>query len=392
MRICHVTSMHDWKDDRIYERACIGLSRLGHDVQLVASPEMSHYVSNQGRVGNESYSRINDVDVHWIKQRRGIKRRIFSSLEATKTAMELKPDIIHFHDPDLLPFMWYAKMRGNAVIYDIHENYSSRFAGRKGWPAFLLRFAKSVFVRIENFFIARFTGNVFVTASLQKLRGSESQRSIVIGNLPYLSLLNEVDLPKEKYEKITIVTSGIISSARNAFQTLQAALELKKRQISVKFLFCGKYPNGFEKSMRGFVKENELESMVSIQGMMPYLENFSRVGKAHLGCVFYEDNENNRIGLPNRAFEYMFSGIPILGDDFLEIRRLIEETQCGVIVKSDNYESLADSILNIVNKPELMTALGLNGRRAVLNTYNFEAALGRLENFYRQIIIDDVEN
>lgn len=392
MRICHVTSMHDWKDDRIYERACNGLARLGHKIQLVASPEMSHYVSYQGRVGNESFTRINDVDVHWIRQRRGIRRRVFGSLEATRKAMALKPDIIHFHDPDLLPFMWYAKLRGYTVIYDIHENYSSRFAGRKSLPSFVLSFAKSVFIRIENFFMARFSGNIFVTASLQKLRGSGSPRSLVIGNLPYLSLLREIEIPEEKYKDITIITSGIISSARNAFQTLQAALELKRRQVDVKFLFCGKYPADFEQTMSDFVVRNQLESMVSIQGMMPYLENFNRVGKAHLGCVFYEDNENNRIGLPNRAFEYMFSGIAILGDDFKEIRRLIEETECGVIVKSNDPVSLADSIQALVIRPDILTSLGMNGRKAVLNSYNFEAALEKLENFYQEILTDVVKN
>lgn len=384
--------MHDWKDDRIYERACTGLAKLGHEVLLVASPEMSHYVSDQGRSGSEKSSLINGVEVHWIRQRKGIKRRVFSSFEATRKAMSLDPDIIHFHDPDLLPFMWYARLRGHRVLYDIHENYSSRFAGRKLLPESLLLFAKRAFIGIENFFIARYTGNIFVTASLQKLRGSGSKRSVVIGNLPYLSLLKEIKFPEEKYDDITIVTSGIINSARNAFQTLQAAQVLKTRGVGVKFLFCGKYPPGFEDMMTEFVNENQLEDMVSIQGMLPYLDNFNRVGKAHLGCVFYEDNDNNRIGLPNRAFEYMFSGIAILGDDFQEIRRLIEETECGVIVRSDNPESLADSIEQVVSRPEILTILGKNGRKAVLDQYNFETALNQLELFYKEILADAGNN
>jgi glycosyltransferase involved in cell wall biosynthesis len=126
--------------------------------------------------------------------------------------------------------------------------------------------------------------------------------------------------------------------------------------------------------------------------MLSYLENFNRVGKAHLGCVFYEDNENNRIGLPNRAFEYMFSGIAILGDDFQEIRRLIEETECGVIVRSEDPESLADSIEQIASRPEFLTSLGNNGRKAVLDHYNFEAALNKLELFYKEILADAGKN
>lgn len=383
MKICHVTSLHDWKDDRIFERACVGLSELGVDVHLVASNQLNHYVSNEGQKNQESYSVIQGVTIHWLKERKGIKRRIISSYEATRMAIRINPDIIHFHDPDLLPFMWYAQLSGHKVIYDVHENYASRFI-RPELPKQLGILIGWFYRKVENFLIRSFSGSVFVTDSLMKLCKPDNSKSIVVGNLPYLKLLNQTNLPDRKFQNITVVTSGIISPARNAMETVIAAENLHRKNACIDFLFVGKYAADTEAKINKIVEKEGL-SNVRTEGMVAYLENFKRVGMAHIGCVFYEDNANNRIGLPNRAFEYMYSGLALIGDDFPEIRRLISETQCGIIVNSKNPEQLADSIQGLANNPELLKRLGENGQKAVKEKYNFENALAILVNFYKKI-------
>ena len=124
---------------------------------------------------------------------------------------------------------------------------------------------------------------------------------------------------------------------------------------------------------------------VSLQGMLPYLDNFKRISSAHIGCVFYEDNLNNRIGLPNRAFEYMYCNLAILGDDFEEIRRLVMETDCGIIVDSKNAESTANAIENLVKNPDLIKQYAQKGKKAVESKYNFENAANEMVQLYVRI-------
>lgn len=377
--------MHDWKDDRIFERACVGLSNLGHEVHLIASPQMKHYLSEEGQKDGSPTSVVNNVTLHWLKKRNGWKRRIISSLEAAHYARSLQADIIHFHDPDLLPFMLWIKWRGATVVYDVHENYASRFF-RPRIPKFIASLLSVGYRKIENWLIRQFDGAIFVTESLKNLCSSCEEKALVVGNLPYLKLLKQSTLPEKKYPRITIVTSGTISDERNATQTVEAAQELKKRGVeAVDFLFAGKYTSECKKAMLRIIEKEKLNN-VRLEGMLPYLKNFQRVGMAHIGCVFYEDNINNRIGLPNRAFEYMYSGLMILGDDFPEVRRLIEETQCGIVTNSKNPKELADKIESLLDNPELIQELGNNGRRAVMKNYNFEQALNDLVLFYKRII------
>ena len=194
MKICHVTSMHDWKDDRIFERACVGLAEAGMDVTLVASPEMKHYVSDLGQKGGEDYTDINGVRVYWIKQRWGWRRRLYSSKEATKLAASLNPDIIHFHDPDLMPWMYQLAKRGHKVIYDIHENYGSRMEKLSFLPKFMRNGLAGIYRNVENFFINNYVGAVVVTEALKDLINCKNPNVLITGNLPYLKLLSQIEL------------------------------------------------------------------------------------------------------------------------------------------------------------------------------------------------------
>lgn len=121
--------MHDWQDDRIYQRACCGLARLGHDVHLIAlndtEDESSDFISR-------------NVHVKLLPKRSGIKRRWFGSKDIVTEAIKIDADIFHFHDPDLLPHVNRIKKKcpNASVIYDIHENYAGRFS-QWGLPFFL---------------------------------------------------------------------------------------------------------------------------------------------------------------------------------------------------------------------------------------------------------------
>ena len=83
--------MHNnWAEDRIYQRACQGLAREGVEVHLVFTRP-------------DELPKEEGVHFHWIDKREGWKRRWFSSIQAVNLAVNVKADIYHFHDPDLLP-------------------------------------------------------------------------------------------------------------------------------------------------------------------------------------------------------------------------------------------------------------------------------------------------
>lgn len=358
--------MHDWDDDRIYQRACIGLTREGHEVYLVATEPTQT-------------PKEESVRFKWIKRRSGWRRRWFSSREAIEKATETNADVYHFHDPDLLPHVLRLKKAKpeSVVIYDIHENYAGRFQNW-GLPAFLGRW----FRIYEKSVIKKLDGYTTVSESMGRLFLNVQTPSIVIRNSTDLTRLEQLDVKAiEPYNPPAIYTSGTHSHARHCLQTV-IAMEYISSSNECQIVFAGTYADGIEKEMLDAAEEANKSHLLKLEGMLPWEENFKRTAKAYAGCVFYEDNPNNRVGIPNRLFEYMYCGIPVIATDFPELRKIVDDAQCGLLVDSENPESISKGISYLLENPFEARQMGERGRLAMESKYGYHVDLKHTIDFY----------
>ena len=111
-RIVHMTSVHLWHDTRVFRRMCRSLAQRGHQVHLVAP------------CADRTEMEIHDgVQLHPISPARGrLGRAWITSRQVCKRALQLRADIYHFHDPELIPHALWMAARGHCVIYDAHED------------------------------------------------------------------------------------------------------------------------------------------------------------------------------------------------------------------------------------------------------------------------------
>lgn len=365
--------MHSWDDDRIYQRACIGLIKEGLEVHLIASNPGTKHFETSG------------VEFHWLKQRHGWKRRILSSAEAYRKALEINADIFHFHDPDLLPWMLLLSFRGKKVIYDVHENYSERIHAL-AIPSCVKQILAKLWSHFERFCGAKYSGIITTTLSMQSLFEGIQIPKISISNAPYLSVLGEVNLKVDK-RLFTIYTSGTNSYKRNCMQTIEALPFILKRIPAARLIFVGRYsPIDFKFKLEARAIELGVETHVELEGLLPWKENFIRTAQMEIGCVFYEDNINNRLTVPNRLFEYMYSGVAVIGEDFLEIQKVIQESQCGIVVNSSDPESIADGVISLFSDIPALRKMQSNAKRKVITTYAYEYELKKMIAYYNSII------
>ncbi|MCB0723902.1 MAG: glycosyltransferase [Ignavibacteriae bacterium] len=370
MTICHVTSMHPFNDDRIFERACKGLNSIGDKVILIATHDGDIVIDGIGILG--------------LKKRKGLSRRILSSFEAFRKARTVKADVFHFHDPDLIPWMLILSFLNRKVVYDVHENYESRAV--KLPPLFLRKVYAKIYRKLENMLSSGFSGLTVVTPSMKNLFRGVNKPIEVTDNVVYVSRLKDVELPAEKNKKLTIYTSGTNSKYRNCLQTIDALPHILREVPDIRMMFAGRYyPEDYRSLLNKRAEDLGVSEYVSIEGMMSWEENFKRTAGAHIGCVFYEDNLNNRVTLPNRLYEYMFCGVAVLGEDFPEVRRVLEDSGAGLCVNSNSPESIAGKAIYMLKNPDVMIEMGRKGREAVLKKYNFENELMRLDQFYKKI-------
>ncbi len=106
----------------------------------------------------------------------------------------------------------------------------------------------------------------------------------------------------------------------------------------------------------------------------------------HIGLVLYEDNPNNRVTIPNRLFEYMISGLAVVGEEFTEVKKVISDANCGYTCNSAEPHDIAKAVIATIEDNRGVLQLGINGKNAILQKYAFEYDLERLIDFYKQLL------
>jgi hypothetical protein len=110
-RICHITTVHNTFDTRIFYKECKSLAKYFGTVYLIA-PSREDYEINGVKI----------VKIPRFKNR--LLRITLGNAFAFIKALRTKSKIYHFHDPEFLPWALLLKLLTKAkVIYDVHEDY-----------------------------------------------------------------------------------------------------------------------------------------------------------------------------------------------------------------------------------------------------------------------------
>jgi len=64
-------------------------------------------------------------------------------------------------------------------------------------------------------------------------------------------------------------------------------------------------------------------------------------------------------------------GLPVLSADLIPVRAILQKNKCGLVMPNDAI-GIADLIVQLKESPSRLLEMGLNGRKAVLGSYNWE--------------------
>jgi glycosyltransferase involved in cell wall biosynthesis len=99
---------------------------------------------------------------------------------------------------------------------------------------------------------------------------------------------------------------------------------------------------------------------------------------AEVGLLPFRDTPHIRVTLANKLFDYMAAGLPLIAVDVPPMRRVISETQAGVLYPPGDAPALADAIVGLLGASARRERLGANGRRAVVERYCWQIDETRL--------------
>jgi glycosyltransferase involved in cell wall biosynthesis len=129
------------------------------------------------------------------------------------------------------------------------------------------------------------------------------------------------------------------------------------------------------------VKQLGLENYVELHHGLPFAEMQNQMSACHAGLIAY-GKDLGIDSLPNRFFEYMATGIPVIVPSFsAEMVKIVNQEKCGLLTDTENPKNIAESFELLINRPLEAEEMAERGRSAFLLRHNWEHEVAPLIHF-----------
>jgi glycosyltransferase involved in cell wall biosynthesis len=356
---------NEYRPDPRVEKEARTLVMAGFEVTVICWDREHRYPAER----MESGVRIVRVRTGLVGSKPEMARRYPSFLLAVlREAKRREWDVVHAHDLDTLPCgLMVARLKGRPLVYDAHEHYSRMV--EDDVPGIVV----PILDRVEGSLVKRtdriIAANDMIAEYLQP--HAKSKISVV---------MNCIDPPS--------VTQRPPSSEESTI-FYGGALEPQRYVLEVARAIAGKPGVRMRIAGTGSLQA-EVEEIVSTSKNIEYLGYLDQkrmreeITSADLMVALLDpSNENNRIGTPNRLFEAMALGTPVLASEGTLSGRIVRSEESGYTLEW-NESGLMEIMLKL-KAPGERERLGGNGIRAVKERYNWEEMSRRLIQLYREV-------
>lgn len=367
-RIVHLTSVHPPYDTRIYHKECCSLADFGNSVTLICCAD------------NDKV--INSIKIRAIKKPQSRKERMLLSVwRICRVALKENAVVYHFHDPELIPVGMLLKLRGKRVIYDVHEDLPKQILSKEWIPRPLRRLVAGAARVAEAVASRAFDGIVAATPAIA--RRFPPSKTVVVQNFPILNeLITPASMPYQK-RPAKIVYVGGITAIRGIREMVQAMSLLPESLSNTRLVLAGEFsPPSLEAEVRCLPGWDRVEFLV----WQDRASVARLLGEARIGLVLFHPVPNHVEAQPNKLFEYMSTGLPVIASDFPLWREIVDGIGCGLLVNPLDPRAIAGAIQYLLTHPDEAEEMGRRGQEAVYKKYNWDVEKEKLLSLYRRLI------
>lgn len=367
MKIFHVSPLHTRNDTRIFLKEAKSLAKIGHEVTFLVCD------------GKDDFT--GDVSIKVIDRKKGFFFRILSThLKLLKFILASDADIVHLHDPELIFLGIILRLRNRNVVYDMHEDFPKQIKRKSYLPDIVRIPLSAFFTLVEYCTLPFFSGICCATNALYLKHARRIKNVYEVANYPILGELSNSPETTVYRDPFKICFVGGITKLRGVKELIQS---------------LGIYPEeGIRLQLAGEFStdklKEELQSLpewqyVDFLGFLDRKQTAQLMNSCIAGIVTFLPAPNHIEAQPNKMYEYMSAGLPVIASNFPLWRTIIEGSACGLCVDPTSPLEIANAILKLKRSPDMVKNMGDNGINAVNNFFNWDTQFENLLRVYHNV-------
>lgn len=282
-------------------------------------------------------------------------------------AVESGADMYEAHDlPALLPAVMAAKVRRRPILYRAHELWSETHAKVRFAPFWKLM-DRSLVPLCDDVVTPDENRSRIYDQEFHAKRPPLTVRNCPPYRAPLQSNRLQEELARRKVAFSTIVLyQGLIDSMRCIEEIAEATRYFDDGVVlAILGSGYGKWKDA-ESRLAGYDR-------IVVLPRVPYDEVASFTASADIGVLLYRnDCRNNYYCAPNKVFEYMMMGLPVIATNFPGMVKLVEGERVGVCVDPEDPKAIADGINRLARDPAYRSEIKATAIRLSRERYNWE--------------------
>jgi glycosyltransferase involved in cell wall biosynthesis len=368
MKVCLLSSVHPCFDVRIFQKEAHSLAEAGYEVIVVGIADFREQT-------------VDRVRVLGLPQPRSRALRPVNWFRILQITWREKADLYHLHDPELLLVAPIIKaLTKRPIIYDVHENYPEDILTKEWIPGALRRIISGIF-RVFEDVVVKFVDGVVVVNEHLAQRFARHGRVVKVANYSRPERFTKQE-PEgdEKGSKPYFVYTGRISDDRGIHECIEAVASLGDENVAL--ICAGRIGHVSNPKLRALLDGSQATASFQFLGLLPFADIPPLLKGAVAGLLCLQPTPNNLLGTPNKLFEYMSAGIPVIASDFPYVREIVSETDCGLLVPAEDPAAIAKAMAQLLRDPGKARRRGRNGLQAARERYNWQAEEKKLLSLY----------
>jgi glycosyltransferase involved in cell wall biosynthesis len=323
-------------DSRV-RREASSLARAGHRVTVLELAALAPDAPEE----LEGFERRSVQPPGWMRRALPFHLyRIAFLIWFVRDLLRLKPDVVHAHDAAmLLPGVVGSRLIGASLIYDSHELATSVPYRERAWAWFVAIIERIVVPHC----VAVITVSDGIAERLRQRYGLD-RTPAVVRNVTALRIHGDGGLRAAlgiDAQTPLILHQGAPAPARGCELLLASMRSLPGSHL----VFLGDPEPGYSAVLRRRIDEHQLQDRVTLLPSVPLEELLAHTAEADVGVTLLQDTcENHRLALPNKLFEYIAAGVPVVASALPETQRLVERYAIGWCAKPGDLAWLTDAL------------------------------------------------